>query len=182
RRSAPAAGAHGDTIERIVVGIGVNLLAPPQACAIGQPACGLIDGEMLPARTAETVIGALAGAVVPAIERFLAEGLAPFVAAWRRFDALDGRRVTLVDGERVLASGRALGLDESRGLRVRTAGGMRVLRDGEGPLRLRGAADGGARRACAGCSPCWSWSTCSSSRCSRAGCRRGSAAIANRSA
>jgi len=141
RRSAPAAGAHGDTIERIVVGIGVNLLAPPQACAIGQPACGLIDGEMLPARIAETVIGALAGAVVPAVERFLAEGLAPFVAAWRRFDALDGRPVTLVDGERVLASGRALGLDDSGGLRVQTADGMRVLRNGEVSLRLRGAAD-----------------------------------------
>ena len=141
RRSAPAAGARGGTIERIVVGIGVNLLAPPKSCGIGQPACGLIDGEALPAQAGETVIGALAGAVVPAIDRFLAEGLGPFVEAWRRFDALDGRPVVLVDGERVLASGRALGLDDSGGLRLQTADGMRVLHSGEVSLRLRGAAD-----------------------------------------
>ena len=141
RRSAPAAGAHGGTIERIVVGIGVNLLAPPQAGAIGQPACGLIDGEMLPAHAGEAVIGALAGAVVPAIDRFLAEGLRPFVDAWRRFDALDGRAVTLADGERVIASGRAMGLDGSGALRLQTADGMRVLHSGEVSLRLLGATD-----------------------------------------
>src|SRR5690606_14782757 len=101
----PDAASRGDAIERIVVGIGLNLLAPPDLRAIGQPACGLFDHEALSPHAAESVIGALAAAVVPAIGRFVAEGLGPFMDAWRRFDALDGQQVAMLDGERVLATG-----------------------------------------------------------------------------
>ncbi|RPH64802.1 MAG: biotin--[acetyl-CoA-carboxylase] ligase [Burkholderiales bacterium] len=135
RRGVPAAAPGRDPIERIVVGIGLNLLAPPDAPGIAQPACGLFDGQTLPAHAAETVIGALAAAVVPAVRRFLFEGLAPFLETWRSFDALDGEQVALVDGDRVLATGRAVGLDDSGGLRVQTADGLRVLSGGEVSLR-----------------------------------------------
>lgn len=135
RRSLAAGTTDGAAIERIVVGIGVNLLAPDDAASIPQPACGLFDEATLPANAAETVIGTLAASVVPAVRRFLVDGLAPFAATWRRFDALDGETVALVDGERVLATGRALGLDDSGGLRLLTPDGLRVLSSGEVSIR-----------------------------------------------
>ena len=55
--------------------------------------------------------------------------------SWRRFDALEGEEVALVDGERILASGRSLGIDESGGLRVQAADGVRVVHSGEVSLR-----------------------------------------------
>jgi len=133
RRSIAAAGC--EQIERIVVGIGLNLLAPPEEAAVGQRACGLFDGATLPVRMTETVIGALAAAVVPAVGRFLTEGLGPFVETWRSFDAFDGEPVVVLDGDRVLASGRALGIDDRGGLRVQTAAGLQVLGSGEVSLR-----------------------------------------------
>src|SRR5690606_26392319 len=103
------------------------------------PACGLFDAADVPPGAAEGVIGALAAAIVPAVERFLDEGLAPFVQAWRRFDALEGEEVALVDGERILVAGRSLGIDDSGGLRVRSGGAGRAVRGGAVALRGRGA-------------------------------------------
>lgn len=139
RRSVPDRAAGGAAIERIVVGLGLNLLAPPDTRAIGQPACGLFDQQALAEHAAEAVIGALAATVVPAIGRCLAEGLDSFLQIWRSFDALDGREVAILDGERLLATGRALGIDDSGRLQVRTAEGVRVLSSGEVSLRMLGA-------------------------------------------
>jgi BirA family biotin operon repressor/biotin-[acetyl-CoA-carboxylase] ligase len=133
-RRGPAAVRRGGTIERIVVGTGVNLLAPDEA-ALSQPACGLFDDNALPPRAAEAIIGGLAAAFVPAMRQFLAEGLGPFVDIWRRFDALDGEQVVVMDNERALVAGRALGLDDSGGLRVQTPHGVQVITSGELSLR-----------------------------------------------
>ncbi len=139
RRSVPDRASDGAAIERIVVGIGLNLIAPPDTCAIGQPACGLFDRQALSGHAAETAIGVLAASVVPAIGRCLTEGLGSFLQIWRGFDALDGREVAILDGERLLATGRALGIDDSGRLQVRTAEGVRVLSSGEVSLRMLGA-------------------------------------------
>jgi BirA family biotin operon repressor/biotin-[acetyl-CoA-carboxylase] ligase len=134
RRSLATPARGRCAIERIVVGTGLNLLAPDDH-ALTQPACGLFDGDVLPPRAAEAVIGGLAAAFVPAMRRFLAEGLDPFLEVWRRFDAFDGAQVALMDDERVLVTGRALGLDDSGGLRVDTRQGVRVISSGELSLR-----------------------------------------------
>lgn len=139
RRSVADPGPDGAAIERVVVGIGVNLLAPSDAGAIGQPACGLFDHDALVEHAAEAVIGAIASTVVPAIGRCLAQGLASFMPTWRRFDAIEGQQVAILDGDRLLASGRALGIDESGRLRVQTVDGLRVLSSGEVSLRVLGA-------------------------------------------
>ncbi|MCO5107900.1 MAG: biotin--[acetyl-CoA-carboxylase] ligase [Burkholderiaceae bacterium] len=134
RRGVPGTAPDGGVTERIVVGIGLNLLAP-RAASVDQPACGLFDGADVPPRAAEAVIGALAAAVVPAVRRFLDEGLGPFMQAWRSLDALAGEQVALLDAGRVVAVGRSLGIDESGGLRVQTDAGLRVVHSGEVSLR-----------------------------------------------
>lgn len=134
RRSPPLANDPQRSIERLVIGIGVNLAAPRSDERIGQPACGLFDGVATP-DPAETVIGCVAGAVVQAVEKFLASGLAPFVEAWRRYDALAGAPVAVLDGERVLSSGIARGIDAGGGLRVETASGIEIWRSGDVTLR-----------------------------------------------
>jgi BirA family biotin operon repressor/biotin-[acetyl-CoA-carboxylase] ligase len=121
-------------IERIVVGIGLNLFAP-LAGTIGQPGRGLFDDDAPPAGAAEALIGVLGAATVTAVRRFFDEGLAPFVQAWRRLDALAGEEVALLDGGRIIAAGRSLGLDASGGLRVQLADGIRVVHSGEVSLR-----------------------------------------------
>ncbi|MBN9426981.1 MAG: biotin--[acetyl-CoA-carboxylase] ligase [Burkholderiales bacterium] len=136
RRIAPGEAA----LERVVVGIGLNLLAPRAAAAVAQPACGLFDAEPLPEFAAESVIGLLAAAIVPAVAQFMERGLAPFLDDWRRFDALEGEAVALIDGERTVATGRAAGLDASGGLRFESADGMRVVSSGEVSLRRIGTA------------------------------------------
>ncbi len=134
RRGLPEAGSAGSVIERIVVGIGLNLFAPP-AGTIGQPGRGLFDDDAPPAGAAEALIGVLGAATVTAVRRFFDEGLAPFVQAWRRLDALAGEEVALLDGGRIIAAGRSLGLDASGGLRVQLADGIRVVHSGEVSLR-----------------------------------------------
>jgi len=148
RRGLPlaASGSATCSIERIVVGIGLNLLAPRDE-RIGQPACGLFDDS--PMRDdPETVIGCVAGEVVRAVDRFLGEGPQEAVAAWQRFDALHGEPVLVLEGDRVVASGRALGIDSLGGLRLLGEHGVRILRHGEVTLRrgLDSTASADARR------------------------------------
>lgn len=135
RRSLPlqATGAATRSIERIVVGIGINLIAPRDS-RIGQPACGLFDDSDVRDDPA-TVIGCVAGEVVRAIERFLARGADEFVAAWQRFDALQGESVAVLEGGRVVASGRALGTDAQGALRLLGDDGVQIVRHGEVTLR-----------------------------------------------
>lgn len=139
RRSLPLPGVEATrSIERLVVGIGVNLVAPRDTGRIGQAACGLFDDTAVRDDPA-TLIGCIAGEVVRAIERFLAEGLGAFVAAWQRFDALHGESVVALEGDRIVASGRALGIDAQGGLRLLGDRGVEVVRHGEVTLRREDA-------------------------------------------
>lgn len=135
RRSLPLHGVDAPlSIERIVVGIGINLVAPRDERRLGQPACGLFDDSAIRDDPA-TPIGRVAGEVVRAVHRFLAEGLAPFLSAWQRFDALQGEPVVVLEGDRVVASGRALGIDADGALRLLGERGVEVVRGGE--IRVR---------------------------------------------
>lgn len=131
-RRAPVGGAQ---LERYVVGIGLNLLAPrDEGGAIGQPAGGLFDGESLPV-SVERVIGRVAAEVIEAAALFFREGLAPFADDWHRFDALRGRQVAaLVDG-RAEATGIARGIDADGALLLDTAAGLKSVRAGEVSVR-----------------------------------------------
>ncbi|NOT88618.1 MAG: biotin--[acetyl-CoA-carboxylase] ligase [Lysobacter sp.] len=122
---------------RAVIGLGLNIRMPKDAAvAIDQPWTDLhaLLGDALPSRN--SIAAAVLAALVDAIDRFDAEGLAPFLP---RFDALDALRdadvATAIGG--VAQAGVAAGLAEDGALRLRTATGELLLRAGEVGVRKR---------------------------------------------
>lgn len=136
--SCPAPGAL--SIERFVIGVGLNLLAPrdPQD-RIGQPATGLFENEASSVR-GELVIGRVAAAVVEAVALFLEKGLLPFRDDWDRLDALRGEQVESLQDGRIDAVGIARGIDGSGALRLETATGMQTVTSGDVSVRAVQAA------------------------------------------
>lgn len=127
-------GEHAGPV-RAVVGLGINVRMPAAAAAgIDQPWCDLAGVmDALPDRN--RLAAALLGRLLPALRRFDAEGLAPFLPRHAAFDALSGREVQVQDGGCRLA-GTVLGLAADGALRVRVAGGgTRVLHAGEVSVR-----------------------------------------------
>jgi len=125
---------------RAVIGLGVNLRMPATAAAgIDQPWTDLraLLGEALPARNrvAATVLATLA----EALDRFDAEGLAPFLPRFAALDALHGADITATIGDRSHA-GVADGIADDGALRLRTDDGQRLLRAGEVSVRKRPSA------------------------------------------
>ena len=126
-----------DERPRAVVGLGVNVRMPTTAAAdIDQPWTDLraLLGDALPPRSR---VGAVVLATLAdALERFDAEGLAPFVPRFAALDALHDAAVTATLGERTLA-GVAAGIADDGALRLRTDDGEQLLRAGEVSVRRR---------------------------------------------
>lgn len=121
-------------LTRIVVGIGLNMLAPTDTDALLQPAGGLFDdGRSRPA--IEAVIALAARACAGAVDRHATEGLATFVSEWERFDAWRGREVEVRDADQVLMRGTALGLAPDGSLKLATPDGERWVASGDVSLR-----------------------------------------------
>ena len=135
RRSLPA-GA----LERIVIGIGLNLLAPDDdAGTIAQPHDGLFDGDRLPISPGR-LIGLVARGVLDATARFLETGLETFADDWHRFDALRGREVVVLAGKRIETTGIVVGLDDEGALLLAGETGLHSVRAGE--VSVRALVDG----------------------------------------
>ena len=135
RRQAP--------IERIVIGIGLNLLAPPElAGSIAQPVAGLFDDRIMPPR--EQLAGVLALAVVDGWSAFAHDGLASFRDDWAARDALAGREVRVTEGSALLLEGVAEGIDAAGALQVRTAAGVRGVTVGDVSVRVAGRTGAGS--------------------------------------
>jgi BirA family biotin operon repressor/biotin-[acetyl-CoA-carboxylase] ligase len=125
---------------RAVIGIGINTALPDAAAtAIDQPwtdlqrigsSCMNPDGAV--ARNA--VAAALLDALLPALELFATDGLAPFLPRWNRLDALRGREIdVLIHGRR--KRGTVLGIGDDGALRVRHAGGEHLYHSAEVSVR-----------------------------------------------
>ncbi|MFT4196809.1 MAG: bifunctional biotin--[acetyl-CoA-carboxylase] ligase/biotin operon repressor BirA [Pseudoxanthomonas sp.] len=119
---------------RAVIGLGLNVRMPAvQAARIDQP---WIDLQAclrpLPARSA--VVAAVLARLLPALDLFAAEGLAPFLPRWRVLDQLAGKpvRVQLGDG---VCEGVAEGIAADGALCLRAADGLRQLHAGEVSVR-----------------------------------------------
>lgn len=115
----------------VVVGVGVNVQLPDlPAGLIDQPwtDLGRILGTNRPHRN--RVAEALIGALIPGLDRFAEEGLAPFLPHFRERDVLAGRRIR-VEQRGDWLEGTARGVSERGALLLEDAAGIRPYWSGE---------------------------------------------------
>lgn len=111
-----------------IVGIGVNI-APRDGDGLSTPPAAL--AELQPGWDAGQALRAIALPLVQAIQRFEAEGFAPFRAAFEARDLLKGRPLRLSDG----TEGMGDGVDPDGALRVQTAQGLQRISSSEVSVR-----------------------------------------------
>ncbi|HDS0950049.1 TPA: bifunctional biotin--[acetyl-CoA-carboxylase] ligase/biotin operon repressor BirA [Stenotrophomonas maltophilia] len=119
---------------RAVIGIGINVHMPPAfAEQITQP---WVDLDTLAGTHVDrnVVVAAVLARLLPALDVFDREGLAPFLPRYAAFDMLAGREVR-VELEGQWQHGTALGLADDGALRVRIDGHERLLHAGEVSVR-----------------------------------------------
>ncbi|MDT3501890.1 bifunctional biotin--[acetyl-CoA-carboxylase] ligase/biotin operon repressor BirA [Stenotrophomonas maltophilia] len=119
---------------RAVIGIGINTHMPPSfAEQITQP---WVDLDTLAGAPVDRniVVAAVLARLLPALEEFDREGLAPFLPRYAAFDMLAGREVR-VELEGQWQHGTALGLADDGALRVSIDGCERRLHAGEVTVR-----------------------------------------------
>lgn len=120
---------------RAVIGVGVNVRMPTAwAARIDQPWCDL--ASLLPAvMDRNALAAAILDRLLPALDQFDGEGLAPFLPRYAALDALAGREVSLI-AETGSRAATALGLDRDGALRVRLADGSETsVHSGEVSVR-----------------------------------------------
>ncbi len=135
---------------RAVIGLGVNLRMPATAAThIDQPwtdlhallggtlLSGMLLGDTLPPRN--RVAAVMLATLAEHLDRFDAEGLAPFLPRFAALDALRDADIVATIGDRTLA-GVAAGIADDGALRLRTGDGERLLRAGEVSVRRRPSA------------------------------------------
>ncbi|NIJ70624.1 bifunctional biotin--[acetyl-CoA-carboxylase] ligase/biotin operon repressor BirA [Xanthomonas sp. 60] len=121
---------------RAVIGIGINVHMPAAAAAaIDQP---WTDLDTLAGRRMDrTAVGtAVLEALLPALDLFDVQGLAPFLPRYAALDCLTGREVR-VELHGHWREGQALGLAEDGALRVRIDGSEHLLHAGEVSVRAQ---------------------------------------------
>ena len=113
-----------------VIGIGINHRRPPGLAARLQRGIAALEDCLDPLPSRNTVIGAVAHAVLVAVGEFDRSGLEPFRGDWDALHGYAGRRlrVRLADGR--LLAGVAAGLATDGALQLRTRGGLRTVRNG----------------------------------------------------
>ncbi|GAA4854471.1 bifunctional biotin--[acetyl-CoA-carboxylase] ligase/biotin operon repressor BirA [Luteimonas vadosa] len=132
-------GEHAGPV-RAVVGIGLNIRMPPSAAGvIGQPWIDLasLDAALRPDRDA--LAAAVLERLLPALSRFDAAGLGPFLEAYATCDALAGKAVDVQTGRGVVA-GTCLGVAADGALRILDGDGERSFHAGEVSVRASGEA------------------------------------------
>lgn len=134
-----------------VIGIGLNLYrdealiaaladsaaAVPAAVRATPPAA--LSGLVSPVEPSETLAAVLTG-LADMLERFGADGFAPFCEPWCNYHAYAGREVVLLEQGGELARGTALGVDTRGQLQLSTPQGLRTVATGDVSLRLAPAA------------------------------------------
>ncbi|WP_164274035.1 bifunctional biotin--[acetyl-CoA-carboxylase] ligase/biotin operon repressor BirA [Stenotrophomonas sp. B1-1] len=119
---------------RAVIGIGINVHMPPAfGEEITQP---WVDLDTLAGTVVDRnqVVAAVLARLLPALETFDRDGLAPFLPRYAALDMLAGQEVRVeLDGQ--WQHGTALGLADDGALRVRIDGRERPLHAGEVSVR-----------------------------------------------
>ena len=119
-------GGEAAGAARAVIGLGVNVRMPPEtAQVIDQPWIDLAAlSPRPPSRNA--VVAALLAQLLPALQQFDSEGLAPFLPRYAALDALAGRALQVQAGDGAWPA-VALGIADDGALRVRAADGCERL-------------------------------------------------------
>ncbi len=128
-----AGEAQGPSL--VVVGVGLNLrLLATEATAIDQPWVDLSEvcANRVPGRN--RLAAALIEYLTATLSRYAEAGLAPFLEDWRRRDAYQGERVTLLSGECQI-QGVLLGIDDQGCLLLEGPHGRQCFAAGEVSLR-----------------------------------------------
>ena len=130
-RSAPGQG-QGQGIWA-VIGIGINLLLPPQLeTQIGR---AVADAPWLAQMDRHQLMAVLTSSLADGLAEFDGAGFAAFSARWNALHAHQGQSVTLTEQGCLLHEGRAAGVDELGRLLLDTAGGRLEIVSGDVTLR-----------------------------------------------
>jgi BirA family biotin operon repressor/biotin-[acetyl-CoA-carboxylase] ligase len=111
-----------------VIGVGLNI-GPREAAGLRTAPAWL--QELLPGIEAPQALLRIAAPLVQTVQRFEAQGFAPFHKTFTVRDALAGRAVTLSDGKH----GQAQGVDGSGALLVHTDAGLQKISSAEVSVR-----------------------------------------------
>lgn len=115
-------GGEAAGAARAVIGLGLNVRMPTDAAkVIDQPWVDLASMASQPV-SRNAVVAALLSQLLPALQQFDAEGLAPFLPRYAELDALAGRALRVHDGGSAWPA-TALGIAADGALRVRDADG-----------------------------------------------------------
>jgi len=119
---------------RAVIGLGLNVRMPEQqARTIDQPWLDLVQALPTPV-SRNAVTSAVLARLLPALDLFDAQGLAPFHPRYAALDALRGKHVVVrLDGGDVV--GTAEGIADDGALRLHTPQGLRDFHAGEVSVR-----------------------------------------------
>ncbi|MQP74511.1 bifunctional biotin--[acetyl-CoA-carboxylase] ligase/biotin operon repressor BirA [Stenotrophomonas sp. MYb238] len=121
---------------RAVIGLGLNVRMPAGSAAdITQPWVDLDTLAGAPV-SRNAVVAAVLSHLLPALDQFERQGLAPFLPRYAALDVLAGRPVR-VEEAGTLHEGIALGLAEDGALRISSDGGERHFHAGEVSVRAQ---------------------------------------------
>lgn len=121
---------------RAVIGLGVNVSMPAaSAQGIDQPWIDLQSLANAPMNR-DRLVSALIEALVPVLEQFDTEGLAPFLSRWSALDVLEGRLIDVHDAQG-MQCGIAKGIASDGALCVEVEGQIKWLHAGEVRVRAR---------------------------------------------
>jgi len=119
----------------LVIGVGINLAsATDLQSRIGRP---VADVSELLGQDRDRLLALLLSALSDALVAFDQQGFALFVARWNRLHAYAGRAVRILDEDRVLHEGRAIGVDDRGCLLLDTDNGRLSVLAGDVSLRLQ---------------------------------------------
>ncbi|EJL88559.1 birA, biotin-(acetyl-CoA-carboxylase) ligase [Herbaspirillum sp. CF444] len=118
-----------------VIGIGVNLAMPQDLQnRIGR---AVADVSELLGHDRERLLALLLSALSDALAEFDVQGFAAFAARWNRLHAYAGRAVRILDNDRVVHEGTAVGVDDKGRFLMDAAGGRIAVVAGDVSLRLQ---------------------------------------------
>jgi BirA family biotin operon repressor/biotin-[acetyl-CoA-carboxylase] ligase len=118
-----------------VIGIGINLAMP--AALQSRIGRAVADVAELLEQDRERLLALLLSALADALAEFDVHGFGAFVARWNHLHAYAGRAVRILDNDRVVHEGIAVGVNDSGCLLIDTAQGRIAVLAGDVSLRLQ---------------------------------------------